>query len=163
MITLKKALQSDLPQIAELAREIWNKHYPEIIGQLQVDYMLDKFYSLEALIQQQKEGQDFYWVMDSERAIGYVSMSHKSEGDCFLHKFYINPGQQGKGLGTEVLSLLLSFYPQAKNIRLTVNRHNYKSINFYFKNGFIIEKTIEIPIGEGFVMDDFQMLKRLPG
>jgi len=161
MIKLKKASPTDIPIIANLAKEIWNKHYPEIIGQQQIDYMLDKFYSEEALKAQLNEGQDFYLVMDEEVALGYVSMSQKAPSEYFLHKFYINQNQQKKGLGTIVLNQLLALYPSAKTVRLTVNRQNYKSINFYFKNGFTIEKTIDIPIGEGFVMDDFQMMLKL--
>ena len=33
---------SQLLEIRELAQKIWNDHYPEIIGQEQVNYMLDK-------------------------------------------------------------------------------------------------------------------------
>jgi len=161
LITLQKAGKSNLDLIAQLAAEIWNKHYPDMIGQDQVDYMLGKFYSSDSLGGQMDEGQNFYLVLEDGKTLGYVSMSQKSEGECFLHKFYIHQSNQGKGMGTEVLEKLLALYPSAKNIRLTVNRQNYKSINFYFKNGFIIEKTVDIEIGNGFVMDDFQMLKRV--
>jgi hypothetical protein len=47
-------------------------------------------------------------------------------------------------------------------MRLTVNRQNYKSINFYFKIGFRIEKCADFPIGNGFVMNDFVMVWRKP-
>ena len=68
--------------------------------------------------------------------------------------------QRGRGLGAAVFGALLDQYPDALEIRLTVNRQNYKSINFYFKIGFIIESCLDIPIGEGYVMNDFQMLWR---
>ena len=45
-------------------------------------------------------------------------------------------------------------------MRLFVNRENFKSINFYFKTGFIIEKIIDQPIGENFYMNDFIMIKK---
>jgi hypothetical protein len=35
---------------------------------------------------------------------------------------------------------------------------NYKSVNFYFRLGFIIEKTTDIDIGDGYFMNDFIML-----
>jgi hypothetical protein len=34
---------------------------------------------------------------------------------------------------------------------------NYKAINFYFKNGFVIESLLDLNIGEGFQMNDFVM------
>jgi ribosomal protein S18 acetylase RimI-like enzyme len=45
-----------------------------------------------------------------------------------------------------------------KTIRLTVNRQNFKSINFYFKLGFKIEKVADFDIGNGYFMNDFVML-----
>lgn len=34
-------------QLEKLAKEIWNQHFVPIIGQDQVDYMLNKFQSFE--------------------------------------------------------------------------------------------------------------------
>jgi RimJ/RimL family protein N-acetyltransferase len=45
-------------------------------------------------------------------------------------------------------------------IKLTVNRQNFKSINFYFKNGFKIEKVEDFDIGNGYWMNDFIMVKK---
>jgi hypothetical protein len=33
---------SELPTLAELARHIWQQHYPAIISQAQIDYMLQQ-------------------------------------------------------------------------------------------------------------------------
>ena len=35
--------------IVEMAKEIWTEHYTPIIGKDQVDYMLDKFQSNDAI------------------------------------------------------------------------------------------------------------------
>jgi RimJ/RimL family protein N-acetyltransferase len=70
--------------------------------------------------------------------------------------------KRGRGLGKIVFELLLARCPGLRELRLTVNRQNYKSINFYFKIGFTIEKCVDIPIGEGFEMNDFQMLWHSP-
>ena len=45
-----------------------------------------------------------------------------------------------------------------EKLRLTVNRQNFKSINFYFKNGFKIDHVEDFDIGNGYVMNDFVML-----
>ena len=39
---------------------------------------------------------------------------------------------------------------------------NYKSINFYFKNGFVIERVADFDIGNNFVMNDFVMIWKRP-
>ena len=144
--------------IANLAKEIWYAHYIPIIGQQQVDYMLDKFYADASLCQQMSEGQTFYLIEKENEVIGFVSVSEKEKGDWFIHKFYIQAKQQGKGAGKEVFQKLLDIISPVKTIRLTVNRKNYKSINFYFKNGFVIEKVEDFDIGEGYLMEDFVMV-----
>ena len=55
----------------------------------------------------------------------------------------------------ELLKLL-----KPEELRLTVNRQNFKSINFYFKNGFKIEQVADFDIGNGYVMNDFVMVWR---
>ena len=159
-ISLQAASEADIPQIHALAVRIWNAHYPAIIGQQQVDYMLGKMYSLQALAQQMTEGQKFYLVKEKNELIGYVAITEQGEKAYFLNKFYVESQKQSKGIGSRLLQLLLERYPNWEILRLTVNRQNYTAINFYFKNGFLIEKVIDMPIGEGYIMDDFQMIKR---
>ena len=157
-ITLQQATPGDILRISALAHRIWRAHYPAIIGEKQVEYMLGLLYSPEGLQRQIEEGQIFHLVMEGDEVLGYLSVSDKGEGRYFLHKFYLDNEKRGFGLGKKVFELLLARYPALRELRLTVNRQNYKSINFYFKIGFIIEKCVDIPIGEGYTMDDFQML-----
>jgi RimJ/RimL family protein N-acetyltransferase len=74
----------------------------------------------------------------------------------------IDTEQQGKGIGAEAFERLLEHYADAREIRLTVNRQNYKSINFYFKIGFRIERCADFDIGGGFFMNDFVMCWKRP-
>jgi RimJ/RimL family protein N-acetyltransferase len=161
-LTLQQATPADIPRISALAQRIWRAHYPAIIGEKQVEYMLALIYDYAALQRQMEEGQVFYLVMQYDETIGFLSVSSQSEGRYFLHKFYLDNEKRGRGLGKIVFELLLARYPGLRELRLTVNRQNYKSINFYFKIGFTIEKCVDIPIGEGFEMNDFQMLWHSP-
>ena len=159
-ISLQQATPGDILRISALARRIWMKHYPPIIGEKQVEYMLELFYAPEALQQQMEEGQIFKLIMEGDEVLGFLSVSNKGEGRYFLHKFYLDNKRHGQGLGKMAFERLIAGYPDLHELRLTVNRQNYKSINFYFKIGFTIEKCVDISIGEGYVMDDFQMLWR---
>ena len=163
---LRLAEKEELPRIAEIAEPIWHEHYTPIIGNEQVEYMLQNMYSTDALIKQNQEGQDFYFIEKNEEEIGFIAISKKSEGQWFLHKFYIAGEHQNKHLGAEVineLSVLLqeSDDSDSIDIRLTVNRKNYKSINFYFKHGFKIESVADFDIGSGYFMNDFILIKPL--
>ena len=161
---LVPATPKDIPAIQAMAQRIWRAHYIVIIGIEQVEYMLDKFYSEQSLQQQMMDGQQFWLVQDLElksgESLGYLAVSDQGEGRYFLHKFYLDNDQRGHGLGKSIFALLLAKYEHLRELRLTVNRQNFKSINFYFKIGFIIERCLDIPIGEGYTMTDFQMLFR---
>ena len=159
-LTLQQATPGDLPRIHHLAHRIWRAYYPPIIGKKQVEYMLERNYSPDSLQRQIEEGQVFRWVMDGDEILGFLSISNQGEGRYFLHKLYLDNEKRGRGVGKMVFECLFAVYPDLRELRLTVNRQNYKSINFYFKTGFIIEKCVDIPIGDGFVMNDFQMLWR---
>ncbi len=159
---IRKATPSDTETIAALAEKIWMQYYPEIITVEQIRYMLDKMYSAPALQQQMSEGQDFYLLLENEQPIGYCSFSTTEPGHYFLHKFYVDTHYHGKGIGTFLLNEMLKQLAPVLTVRLTVNRKNYRSINFYFKNKFTIEKIADFDIGNNYFMNDFIMLLKKP-
>ena len=137
---------------------IWDEHYVPIIGAEQVNYMLNKMYSPQAIGQQVQEGQKFHLVLTEGKETGFISVSSKDHKNFFLHKFYILQEKQNAGLGTVVFKQVFEGIYKPESIRLTVNRQNYRSINFYFKLGFKIEKVEDFDIGNGYFMNDFVML-----
>ena len=46
--------------LSPLAEEIWHEHFDKIIGSDQVDYMLEKFLSPEALVEQINSGYEYF-------------------------------------------------------------------------------------------------------
>ncbi len=157
-VELKPASVSDIPVIAALATKIWYQHYPTIISIEQIEYMLSKMYSSQGLTEQMTHRQhQFMLITIDNNAEGFISVHEESNGNWFINKYYINQELAGGGIGSKAFSFLLKKV-DPKTIRLTVNRQNYKSINFYFKNGFVIEKVADFDIGEGYVMNDFVML-----
>jgi len=157
-IQLQKAKSEDIPLVTSLAHKIWKAYYPAIITHEQIDYMLDKFYSTSSLDNQMNEGQNFYLINNDGISVGYLSVAQKNQGDYFLNKFYIDPNEHRKNIGENSFLLLLDLLPDLKTMRLTVNRSNFKSINFYFKLGFIIEEVKDFDIGNNYFMNDFIMI-----
>ncbi|MBK8550171.1 MAG: GNAT family N-acetyltransferase [Ignavibacteria bacterium] len=155
---IKSGSDKDLKDLSLLASKIWNDHYPPIIGQEQVDYMLGKFYSLESLKDQMNiKNNIFIGAYLNNEMVGFISYSKTGDEDYFIHKLYIKTETQRIGIGRALLEYVLKNL-NPETIRLTVNRQNFKAINFYFKLGFTIEKIIDIDIENGFVMNDFVML-----
>ncbi len=157
---IKTADATDFPTIEKLAQEIMSGHYIPIFGKPKTDYLLEKFYQAHALEKQHSEGQVFQLVVDGNgAAIGFLGFKDMGEGRFFLHKFYIKSEGQGRGVGSMVLQKMLAeIGPGLREMRLNVNRLNFNSINFYFKNGFFIENWADIPVGDGFEMNVFQMV-----
>lgn len=155
---LIQATGADAPLIREMAETIWWSHYPAIIGDEQVKFMLGKMYSLESLHSQIEEGKQlFYILVEDENPIGFIGIEPLDSTSAFIHKFYLLQTKQRKGSGTSAFQLVLNQFPEVKEIHLQVNRQNYQAINFYFKIGFVIEKVADFDIGDGYFMNDFIM------
>ncbi len=160
MIHLKIAEEKDLSIISKLAKIIWNDHYVPIIGQQQVDYMLDKMYNHQSLVEQLVQKRHvFYLIQKEDESIGFISVSSENTTDYFLHKFYIDQQKSNSGIGTQAFNLLIETI-NSKSLTLTVNRQNFKSINFYFKNQFKIDRVEDFNIGDGYQMNDFVMVRQ---
>lgn len=156
MIEFRKIECAEIPVIQQLAREIWNDNYQQIIGQKQIDYMLDKMYATEKLNQEFDEGYLWKFICLEGQPIGYISCRIETP-DLFLSKIYLQTFYQGKGYARESLEYLIDFAAKinCNRIYLTVNKNNIKGIRAYERFGFekVDEKIVDI--GNGYVMDDF--------
>jgi RimJ/RimL family protein N-acetyltransferase len=156
-LEFRSATEKDIPVIAELADRIWKKHYVPFTGLTHVEYMLDLMYSPQSITRQMKEGQNFTLLYEQGKPLGYIAISTKDHKNYFLHKFYIEVSEHGKGIGSKALDYILGTMRNLETVELTVNRQNYKSVNFYFKHGFIIKEVADFDVGNGFFMYDFVM------
>jgi diamine N-acetyltransferase len=152
---------SHIDTIQKLADKIWRKHYPSIISIEQIDFMLDKMYSSQSLLQQMQDGNVFTLLQVNSVPIGFSSVCKQADSNYFLSKLYVDTATHRKGLGKLLLDKIITDIQNGDSISLTVNRQNYQAINFYFKNGFVIDKVADFEIGNGFVMNDFVMKKKL--
>ena len=148
--------------IEALAYEIWNEHYTPIIGTNQVEYMLKKFQSSEAVTEQIKNGYYYFLCEQDNKPMAYMSMNISGQ-ELFLSKFYVALSERGKGNGRKMITFIeeLAKHKNLMKITLTVNINNSDSIKMYEKVGFINSGTVIKDIGNGFVMDDYKMEKEL--
>lgn len=150
-------------EFAELelfAAEIWREHYPPIIGEAKVEYMLKTFQSATALEKQQREGIDFFWIQSARGRAGYLAIKHEPDSVyLFVSKFYVHQAYRGKGYGSWAMSQLkdLTAERQLAGLELTVNRYNASAIAFYKREGLQHLRDQCIQIGGGFFMDDYVM------
>ncbi len=154
--------ESQIKAIESLAYKIWYEYYIPIIGKAQVDYMLEKFQSFLAIKKQINNGFLYFLCEHENSPVGYMSVDIK-EGELFLSKIYVDSVNRKKGYGKEMVAFLenLAKEKNLKKISLTVNKYNTESIKMYEKVGFVIFGKVMKDIGQGFVMDDYQMEKNV--
>ncbi|MBT8327698.1 MAG: GNAT family N-acetyltransferase [Bacteroidia bacterium] len=153
--------EEEIASVVLLADQIWSQHYTPIIGKEQVRYMLDKFQSQLAIQEQISEGTQ-YFILTSEHPVGYCSY-RKEEASLFLSKIYLLLSQRGKGYGTLLMNFIKNKAREAScnQIRLTVNKYNTDSITAYQRMGFYTNRKVVFDIGNGFIMDDYELILEL--
>lgn len=160
MIEIKPANIADLEAIQCLAHEIWPTAYLGILGQQQLDYMLEKIYSLTSLKHQLSVLKHRFIILREEKIpLGFASYSpHEDEAIYHLNKIYVIPSLQGRHLGKQLLTYIISQIKKsgATSLQLNVNRYN-KALHFYEKQGFKIIREEDIDIGSGYFMNDYVM------
>ncbi len=161
-LKIQEVGQEEVETVAELAREIWTSHYGPIIGQEQVDYMLDKFQSPAAINAQLKEGYEYYLLLVNEKSVGYLALVAEGSG-LKISKIYVREDYRGRGCGTQLLDYACqqARKQDLERLWLRVNKQNDASIQWYKSKGFTKIKEAKKLIGEGFYMDDYIMEKKL--
>jgi len=157
MVPIKS--QEQIKEFAEMAEIVWNEHFTSIIGKAQVDYMLEKFQSKDAVTDQiDNQGYEYYFIEIDGNKVGYSGI-HKEEEKMFLSKLYIIKDYRKKGYASLAFEFLRNMCMEngLKSLYLTVNKYNTDTIQVYEAKGLKIIKEQVSDIGNGFVMDDYVM------
>lgn len=154
-----------LREVAALARAIWQEHYPGIISQAQIDYMLARGYNLAAMRADIANGMRYVLARDGAHkgasAVAFAGHAPDPQdaGTLWLHKFYVASSARRRGVGRRLLDDARAHARELgrPSIRLRVNRQNRRALAVYDRLGFVIEAADVADIGGGFVMDDYVM------
>ena len=142
--------------LSTLANDIWHQHFVPIIGEAQVDYMLSKFLSPNALAEQIENGYEYFLVFCNSELAGFTGI-HDENGSLFLSKLYVHVNHRGKKIASHVFQELVNICKDRNldKIWLTCNRHNSNTLAVYDHLGFEIVREEAADIGNGFIMDDY--------
>jgi GNAT superfamily N-acetyltransferase len=154
---------TQVAEVARMAHEVWNEHYVPLIGQPQVDYMVAKFQSAEAMQSQIDSGYEYFQIRHSDRSIGYAAIRHDAtDARVFISKLYVLAAHRKSGAGRQALGLIECMARErgATHLWLTVNKGN-PSVRAYERLGFKIVEAMVMDIGGGYVMDDYKMEKEV--
>lgn len=157
--------RSDLAIVRGLAERVWRRHYPGIIGTAQIDYMLARGYSAEALgAFVHDEGAGLAILVVGGSPAGFAAWCRADEpATTKLDKLYVLASARGTGGGRRLIEHVETAARADRSgaLILNVNKHNAKAIAAYRACGFAIRDEVVADIGGGFVMDDFVMAKAL--
>ncbi len=162
---LIKTAEEHIPLIKAIADEVWPKTFGDILSPAQIVYMMDMMYSEEAIKQQMNEWNHHYLLAkEGDDYLGYVSYETGYKGKPWtkVHKIYVLSTSQGKGVGRFLIDAVSAIAKEKGDTELSLNVNRYnKAIEFYKKVGFGIIGNEDIDIGNGFLMEDYIMNKKL--
>lgn len=163
MFEIRNAGLEDIPLIQQLNLQVWPQTYALILTPDQISYMLEMMYSSDSLIQQMTiEGCQFIIIYEDGNPVGFASYAETEPHNWKLHKIYVLPDQQGKGVGKKLIDHIIEQIKKkdGRSLKLQVNRNN-KAKDFYERLGFHVAEIADFDIGNGFYMNDYVMEKKL--
>ena len=151
--------------IQDIAGKTWPVTYGAILSSEQIQYMFSMMYDLEAL-KNQAETKNHHFIIAGEDGnfLGFASYEFDYHGEpkTKIHKIYILPETQGKGIGKLLIDSIAQFAKEnnSNSLFLNVNRFN-KALTFYQKLGFKIIQEVDIELEFGYLMEDYVMEKEI--
>lgn len=162
---IRLATIADTALIHELGKLAFYPTYLPFISSEQVDYMFHMMYDEQHLVaQMEQRGDQFFIAYQAQIALGFAScqLNYDTAESAKLHKLYVLPERQVKGVGKALLAQVEQFARAnaQKQLVLNVNRYN-KALDFYLHMGYSVAKEEDIPIGNQYYMNDYEMKKSL--
>jgi GNAT superfamily N-acetyltransferase len=166
-VTVRVAGEAELPTIRSIALRTWPVTFAGILSGEQIEYMLAWLYSEASLHGQlHAQGHTFLLAQVGDAYAGFASCepNYKDMGKTKLHKLYVLPEAQGHGVGRALVDAVTEIAVRHGNgaLLLNVNRRNV-AIRFYGRFGFEVIAEENIPIGNGFFIEDYVMEKTIAG
>ena len=149
-----------LHTLCAMAEEIWHEYFTPLLGEGQVNYMVEKFQSLPAITHQlEHEGYRYYLTMADGKPVGYIGIRPDSDGRLFLSKLYLRKEARGQRLARKAFTFLQELCRKEgySAIWLTVNRHNDPTVAVYRHFVFCTLREEDTDIGNGYFMNDYIM------
>ena len=161
------ATRKQIIEVEQAAHHVWHNYYKDIFPTEQIDYMLEKYQSADALQDQIREGYVYYMLMADGDLAGYMCIRAKND-HIILSRLYIKAEYRRQGLAKKAIAHVESMLRSPalerhdiKKIRLHVERDNHFAINVYEHLGFRKVKSVDTDIGNGYVCREYVMDRKV--
>ncbi|HYE34727.1 GNAT family N-acetyltransferase [Methylocaldum sp.] len=161
MLSIVSAEPADAEAIAEMALDIWQRHYyPEVLTQDAIEYFWNRMYRPEVVRSEMACGVVYERIELDGRMIGFLAYHHQPEQSRVrLNKLYLLPEYHEQGFGAFALAHVKAVAARlgAREIFLYVFRKNDRAVRAYFRAGFVIARAETTECGDGYYYDDYVM------
>ena len=161
------ATPKQILEIEEAANHVWHNYYKDIFSPEQIDYMLKKYQSVEALQRQMEEQYVYYMLLSDDKLAGYMCFKIKTD-QVYLSRLYIKAEFRRQGLARRTIAHFNAIFSSKehgldyiKSLKLKVERNNNFAINVYEHLGFQKIKSVDTNIGGGFVCREYVMERKV--
>ena len=163
--TIVVGTREDIPAVQRLADVVWRAYYPGIVPLPQIDYMLARGYSDDALAKfVRDEGAGLALARVGGDLVGFAAWHRSGEpATTKLDKLYVLASLHGRGVGRALIAHVEAAARRdgARTLILNTAKRNTMAIAAYNACGFTTREATVIDIGGGFFMDDYVMAKKL--
>lgn len=141
-MNIRHAEPEDAEEIHEVALKSWKDTYNHVLSEEAIESVITDWYAIEDL-EEQAEHPIFFVAEVKNNVVGFVHATTEDR-TATLHRIYIEPSHQRKGIGTKMYNKMEEELPEKTSIiELEVVADNEKGNNFYENQGFK-EKETEI-------------------
>jgi ribosomal protein S18 acetylase RimI-like enzyme len=148
MIAIERAKSEDVDQIKRLLSETWVDTYAASLSPATIEQVTTHWHDPQLLRSQiEKPGDYFAVAKDEGRIIGLITAVLVGKSELYISRLYVHPEYQRQGVGSTLLNAAIASYPDAKSIRLEVERQNAKGHSYWRKQQFVDVGTSAVQIG----------------
>ena len=119
-----------------------------------------------------QEKQEYYFVLNQDRTIGILRIifgidfkNHPDNKSLKLHRIYLHPNTQGKGLGKKIVSWIetIGIEKKYENLWLEAMDTQEQALHFYKNKGFstVNKKILDFSLLHIHLRGMYVMLKKL--
>ena len=143
----------DFAELYNFMYPLWHETYGNILPKAQIDFLLDKYFSQDGISYYKSLGYEYYKLGENG-----VLVFVERENETYMDKLYLQPCARGKGYPAKAFAFMAQ---RGKDIQLSANQANARALKCYQKNGFVIEKAIDVDLGNGMVNKDYILRKKI--
>jgi ribosomal protein S18 acetylase RimI-like enzyme len=137
VITIRRAVTSDIPGIRSVLAITWRNTYSELFTDRFIARVSAEWHSVKILEAEMDRSSTFLGVAlrDSTEVVAVVT-AHSHGELLSISRLYVLPVFQRQGIGKRLLTASYREFPEAQRVTLAVEEQNPKARDFYRKVGF---------------------------